>query len=69
MRQRRPGFLEGTLLEKLFYELKPFLCLGGGCYLLKGHDLLLLGRLGATLLLLSGLFILFERARYRGYLK
>lgn len=68
-RVRSRAFLEGTVLEKLFYELKPFLCMGGAAYLLREMDLMKSGQLAAMLLFGCGLFILVERLRYRGYLK
>lgn len=67
-RKRPIGFLEGTIAEKIYYELKPFFCMGAAGYVLQEMHLLWVGQLGAVLLLATGAMIVFERAKYRGYI-
>ena len=56
-------------LEHFYYELKPFLCILTSIYFMKSSNLQSFGQVSAILLLLAGTMILFERAKYRGFLK
>lgn len=68
-RKRRRSFLEGTLIEKVFYESKPILCMATAAYMLKVMPQSQLGQVSAMLLFGCGALIMIERLRYRGYLK
>lgn len=68
-RKRTRSFLEGTFIEKVFYETKPVICMGAAAYMLKAFPLSQLGQVSAMLLFGCGALITIERLRYRGFLK
>jgi hypothetical protein len=55
-------------MEKLFYELKPILCVWLGFVAFQAQTMLRLGRIPATALIICGLIMLFWRADYRGFI-
>ncbi|MGE4130578.1 MAG: hypothetical protein AB7F86_03025 [Bdellovibrionales bacterium] len=55
-------------MEKLFYEIKPFLCMWLGYAAITNPIMLRMGRIPATALILCALMMLFWRMSYRGFL-
>ncbi|MCB0412280.1 MAG: hypothetical protein KDD22_07125 [Bdellovibrionales bacterium] len=58
-----------TRIEHFYYEIKPFLCILTAIYFIKTVELKSFGQISAILLLIAGTMILFERAKYRGFIK
>lgn len=56
------------MVEKLFYETKPFLFLWLGYAAIQTQTMLTFGRIPATILMVCGLMVLVMRLAYRGYL-
>lgn len=56
------------MVEKLFYETKPFLFLAMGWMAIQTQTMLSIGRIPATVLMFCGFLVLFMRLTYRGYL-
>lgn len=54
-------------MEKIYYEIKPFICLYLGYAAFQSQTMLRIGRLPATALIICGLMFLFWRLSYRGF--
>jgi hypothetical protein len=54
-------------VEKIFYELKPFLCLWMGYIALGTHAMARIGKVPAAGLIVCGLIVLLMRLEYRGF--
>lgn len=61
-------------MEKLFYEIKPFLCLAASIYVLQnqyayGFQGAPIAKASGIILLVCAIIILYMRGHYRGYFK
>ncbi len=56
------------MVEKLFYETKPFLFVWLGYVAIQTQTMLKVGKIPATILMGCGLLVLVMRLAYRGYL-
>lgn len=56
------------MVEKLFYETKPFIFVAMGWIAIHTQTMLSIGRVPATVLMFCGLLVLVMRLAYRGYL-
>ncbi|MBK9041215.1 MAG: hypothetical protein IPL83_19030 [Bdellovibrionales bacterium] len=58
------------VVEKLFYEIKPYLCIGFAFFILKATEVqTATGKVSAMTLLICGTILAYSRLRGRGIIK